>query len=147
MSAITDAHREALRRASTREYLGDRERAAIAEAYRELTERDQRRPSDEAGTSDRIVERVRTEWPTYRDLHRLDWHGDSALVEFAVHIALSMVQRAEDAHRDEVERLREVEAGVQRLRARMAREADSPNPERRYLWVREIVDLLSGKLT
>lgn len=53
------------------------------------------------------------------------------------------------ADHDKIDRLRarvaELEAAEFRLRARMAREADAPEGYR-YLWVREIVDLLSGRL-
>ena len=43
-------------------------------------------------------------------------------------------------------RIAELEAAELRLRERVAREADAP-PQHRYLWCREIVDLLAGRLS
>ena len=67
---------------------------------------------------------------------------DEEVSSWALREITRLRARAEAAER----RVAELEAAELRLRERVAREADAP-PQHRYLWCREIVDLLAGRLS
>lgn len=77
----------------------------VCDEVRELVAHPAPGPSDAPGTSDRIVAEVKRVWPDHARMHYdlpvptpiPDGGPTAALIDLSVHIALSMVQRDEDA--------------------------------------------------